>query len=172
MENQVRDTLVELGYDVNLLGAKYVEEVVFQLIAFISNSQEQDRIKLDKITLKNIENSSNSIEEIEEKVLDERIKEMLPRFYLEAYHFDLEVGANTYFKRINEFFESKRAKSKNAELHRKIFKNGYADFSDAIVLLAKYFSSDSKELLDTKQKVDADKSNVYIKRFEQRLVAE
>ena len=49
MENRIKGTLVDLGYDIKLLGAKYVEDVIYQMLGFLSSREEQEKISVENI---------------------------------------------------------------------------------------------------------------------------
>ena len=171
MENRIKGTLVELGYDTNLLGAKYVEDVIYQMLGFLSSREEQDKIPVDNIA--EIISSSKSLEEMDSRILKARSDEMLARFYLEAYHFDLEVGARLYFERISEFFNSNNdRRQKNAELHKTVFgkTNKKTTINESILSLVNYFNGDAKEILDEKKKADEESNKRYMLRFSDSLV--
>jgi len=79
LQKQYKELLANLGYDVSLKGAAYFIELI-------------DEVR----------------ELFREGKSDEEIKELLPRYYLEYYHFILEVGGVKYMKELKKFSESRR----------------------------------------------------------------
>ena len=172
MENRIKGTLVDLGYDIKLLGAKYVEDVIYQMLGFLSSREEQEKISVENI--EEIIKTSKSLEEMDARILKSRTDEMLARAYLEAYHFDLEVGAKLYFERINEFFESNDPRHKKSELYKSIFgkSNGDATLNDRVLSLVNHFNGDARNLLEEKKERDKEVCKKYILRFDDVKVAE
>lgn len=105
MKKNIRGALSELGYNMDLKGAKYTEGAVYQMLCFINSEEEKNMVKNEIIaSRKEIDqNLTISEEEITNEVL---VSEMLGRVHVEAYHFEYEIGRKLYFARVNQFLTS------------------------------------------------------------------
>jgi hypothetical protein len=69
-------------------------------------------------------------------------KEMLPRYYLEGYHFAFEVGKYRYFEELDKFCNSRVITRKNKKINREIMncKNNM-NVHDTLIFIAKYYNN-------------------------------
>lgn len=83
---------------------------------------------------------------------EEEIRELLPSYYLEHYHFIHEIGRNKYFEELKTFCNTRKVPEKQEKLTGKEFgslpKTG---LDDAVIFFAKYFNSQSKGEFDGKK---------------------
>ena len=77
MKNTIRGTLDELGYNVNLKGAGYVEEIICQMLGFINSEDQMGEIKRE-LEAKKIEAAKTLAglqdSKVEKGLLDELLK--------------------------------------------------------------------------------------------------
>ena len=81
---------------------------------------------------------------------EEEIRELLPRYYLEQYHFVQEIGKFTYFAELTAFCESS-TKSKRINKDKKV--NGVLPkmgLDDYVIFFAKKFNSKNNENKDVR----------------------
>lgn len=111
MKSRYKNLLEGLGYDVECLGAILISDLI------------DDVIELMKCGLSKSE-----------------IVELLPRYYLEHYHFDYEIGRNRYMNEIDIFLNSKKITKKTKIINKKfnlLYKN--YNLEDLVIFLGKYF---------------------------------
>ena len=72
---------------------------------------------------------------------DEEIKELLPRYYVDYYHFYYEVGKKRYFDSLNEFFKSRNQHTSSIIGDKREMKP--VSFEDSLLVFAK--DSEKKE---------------------------
>ena len=87
---------------------------------------------------------------LKEGKTEEEIKELLPRYYVEYYHFCYEVGRNNYFNELRAFCAERTV---NEKTNKSVLPVGV---EDSLLYFAKMFSGKEK---------DNDKAKVNVKEF-------
>ena len=185
MKNTIRGTLDELGYNVNLKGAGYVEEIICQMLGFINSEDQMGEIKRE-LEAKKIE-AANKLaglqdSKVEKGLLDELLKvaeeeisdskithEMLSRIHLDAYHFEYEIGRVLYLTRIDQFLNSIKdqgQKSIDLELSDCHRKTDEIKINNAIMGLVCIFNNNYESILEEKRARENEGNKVYINRFD------
>ena len=169
MKKNIRETLGELGYDVELKGAKYVEEVVCQMLKFINNEDEVNKLRSEMVLFSE-EDLDKSLEAAEQEISDTRIvNEMLSRIHVDAYHFEYEIGRLLYLGRIEQFLNSnndQRQKSTDLRSYDCVKAVDEKKINSSIMGLVNYFNDDYQAILDAKKEQEMEDSKVYVLRFD------
>jgi len=168
MKNNIRGTLGELGYNVELKGAKYVEEVIFQMLGFINNEEEKNKLRSEMILFN--EEIDDSLKVAEHEISDAKIiDEMLSRIHVDAYHFEYEIGRLLYLGRINQFLNSNKDHDKKCTDLRpydSVEKVDVKQINSSIIGLVNYFNEDYQTILEAQEQQEKEESKVYVRRFE------
>jgi len=118
MDDIVRETFRSLGYNVDLVGANMYFDIIYEVIDGVKNG-----------------------------LSNEALREMIPAYCLELYHFCYEVGKIRFFDFINEFLNSKKKIRKKKQT---ISVNGISredlGFDNQLIYYAKYFIRKEREL--------------------------
>lgn len=171
MRKNINGVLSELGYNMNLKGAKYTEGAVYQMLSFINSSEEKNKLKQDLINAKKDEKESE--EEITDEVL---IAQMLSMVHVEAYHFEYEIRRKLYFARIKQFLTSNNETGQNIsdlEHYECDFEIDEDEVNNMLMGLVNFFNND-KELVfeSSEEKLDVDNMNmdisnkIYIRKYD------
>lgn len=80
IKNEYSDVLKKEGYNVETNGAMFFGSLLDEVRALLAEGKTEEEIKL-----------------------------LLPRYYVEDYHFFFEVGKDRYFKELYDFCASKKA---------------------------------------------------------------
>lgn len=112
LQEQYKELLRNLGYDVSLTGAAYFIELIDEVRTLFREGKSE-----------------------------EEIRELLPRYYLEYYHFILEVGGVKYMKELKKFSESRRVKkAKNEFLEQSMLFSEAITIEDNLLSICKYLN--------------------------------
>jgi hypothetical protein len=118
--------LRRLGYDVESKGAVYFLDLIDDVRRLLNEGYNADEVK-----------------------------ELLPRYYLENYHFYYEVGRYKYMGELEKFCSSRVVNKKNSAFNRRILKSrGNMNIEDSLIFFAEYFNK-----LEQKE---ANKNKVYV----------
>ena len=127
MQKQYRELLANLGYDVSLKGAAYFIELIDEVRNLFSEGKS-----------------------------DEEIKELLPRYYLEYYHFILEVGGVKYMKELKKFSDSRRIERAKREFRgQSLMFSKATTIEDNLLSISRYISVlDGETISEVSDKTD------------------
>lgn len=71
----------------------------------------------------------------------EEVREQLPSYYLEQYHFVQEIGKNKYFDELKGFCNSRKALKRISEYDKIVGALPKTGLDDSVIYFASYFSS-------------------------------
>ena len=121
----VKETFRSLGYNVELPGSEMYFDLIYEVM-----------------------------EGIKEGLSNSEIKEMLPAYGLELYHFCYEIGRFKFYEHIEEFLKSKKKiRKKKRTVNVNEINQLDLDFDNQLIYFAKYFVRKEKELNPAKEYV-------------------